>query len=65
MKKTICDICKKDSGNDNFILPMWMDMRGGIGNYIIMPKVMIEIVKDIDLCPECASKIATFIYEMK
>lgn len=62
MKNTFCDICKESAEDIDYTLPMWADVRGGYGNPILVPKVCLNVAKNINLCSKCSTKIANFIY---
>jgi hypothetical protein len=57
-----CNICKSDDATEEtYDFPMWLDARGGLGSYVLMPKVSLDKCK-VNLCPSCKKKLADMIY---
>lgn len=64
MKKTICDICGEDALDYEFILPKFEEY---VAYYRGEPLAFSSIspsISKMNLCNECCSKIAGYIYDM-
>lgn len=66
MKKIIkCNLCGEDTTEcDEFILPLWLNVRGGLGMQIVFSK--IQLISDkVYICNNCKKRIADTIYEIQ